>query len=367
MAAQVVWEDPRTFTGRRLRRALSTVVGSVLALIGRVGTVVVGFFGTVLIFTDPNTTDATDPPAGAASAPLYLVLFVVGLACWIVGVRLMRSHRRMVLFLRRFRYSPASAAVSYATRTIGASWRLVTLDDAQITPVGVAEPVGTGLQAQQRLGTRIDQWARTATSIAIGVMLCGGCAVVTPAYLIGGVAGLEKLADEGMLTILMYGLLATSLVVVLAGAVVISMSFGQLVTIPLQTAEEAKTRTVGPGQVADVAAEVSRQSQRALNPRLTVLSVPTEQWQQLVQELCGKAFAAIVDVSEPSDQVLWEIEELGRHPAVHAVFVMHAERAGQLASLSILDGQEVLAYTTDEAGLHRFARLLQSRLESAVA
>jgi hypothetical protein len=44
-----------------------------------------------------------------------------------------------VLFLRRFGYDDATGAVTFAvTRTIGNTWRLVTLDDAEIAPLGVA-------------------------------------------------------------------------------------------------------------------------------------------------------------------------------------------------------------------------------------
>jgi len=58
------------------------------------------------------------------------------------GLRLVRRGRTLVLFLRRFGYDAAQSAVTFAvTSTIGRSWRLVTLDDAEIAAVGV--PTGT--------------------------------------------------------------------------------------------------------------------------------------------------------------------------------------------------------------------------------
>jgi hypothetical protein len=43
-----------------------------------------------------------------------------------------------VLFLRRFGYDDATGAVTFAVnRTIGSTYRLVTLDDAEVAPLGV--------------------------------------------------------------------------------------------------------------------------------------------------------------------------------------------------------------------------------------
>ena len=57
-----------------------------------------------------------------------------------IGLRLLRRNRTLVLFLRKFGYDDAQSAVTFAVlRTIGASWRVVTLDDAEMAPIGVAE------------------------------------------------------------------------------------------------------------------------------------------------------------------------------------------------------------------------------------
>lgn len=55
-----------------------------------------------------------------------------------VGLRLLRGQRRLVLFLRRFGCGEATKAATFAaTKTLGRSWRLVTLDDASVAPLGV--------------------------------------------------------------------------------------------------------------------------------------------------------------------------------------------------------------------------------------
>jgi hypothetical protein len=57
-----------------------------------------------------------------------------------LGLRLVRRNRTLILFLRRFGYDDAQSAVTYAVlQTIGSSWRVVTLDDAEMAPIGVAE------------------------------------------------------------------------------------------------------------------------------------------------------------------------------------------------------------------------------------
>ena len=55
-----------------------------------------------------------------------------------VGLRLLRGERDLILFLRRFGPSDTTKAVTFAARkTVAGSWRLVTLDDAQIAPLGI--------------------------------------------------------------------------------------------------------------------------------------------------------------------------------------------------------------------------------------
>jgi hypothetical protein len=82
----------------------------------------------------------------------------------------------------------------------------------------------------------------------------------------------------------------------------------------------------------------------------------------------------LIDISEPTENVLWELEELiARHDGKY-VFIGHYTRALALASsdpgltsverrlAALLAGQEVLAYTTDRQGLKRFARALRDKL-----
>jgi hypothetical protein len=61
---------------------------------------------------------------------------VVVVATWPLAIRLVRNNRRSVLFLRRFGDTDATSVVTDAVWRIGASWRVVTLDDETVAPVG---------------------------------------------------------------------------------------------------------------------------------------------------------------------------------------------------------------------------------------
>jgi hypothetical protein len=84
-----------------------------------------------------------------------------------------------------------------------------------------------------------------------------------------------------------------------------------------------------------------------------------------------------IDISEPTENVLWELEELTKRFGDKCVLIGHHERVAALAALprtgggarsverrlaDLLDGREVPAYTTDPRGLKRFARALSGLL-----
>ena len=89
-----------------------------------------------------------DMPATDAEILLATsALIAIAVATRRAGLWLVRGNRELVLFLRRFGYRDATSVASFAaTKTIGRSWRLVTLDDAAITPVagGVSGLLRTG-------------------------------------------------------------------------------------------------------------------------------------------------------------------------------------------------------------------------------
>ena len=122
---------------------------------------------------------------------------------------------------------------------------------------------------------------------------------------------------------------------------------------------------------------VAKESRKLLAPRLVVLSVASNVWQQAVERLANVASVLLFDISEPTKNLLWEIEELTGRFGSRCVFVGDYERVERLAGNAItppesldgrlsvlLDGQEVLGYVTDRRGMRRFARALRSKLQT---
>ena len=89
----------------------------------------------VLGFRLNGTVDLGDEPA------MWLWVaggVLVGYVVLRLGLSLLRGRRQSALFLRRFGFTDATEALSTAvTRSLGRRWRLVTLDDSKVAPVGV--------------------------------------------------------------------------------------------------------------------------------------------------------------------------------------------------------------------------------------
>src|SRR5215813_5863108 len=146
MAVTVRLDAPSPSTAARWIRAAGTVLGGLFVLIGLVACIsffVLSFF--VLLTVIPTNGGAG---SGAAVASWHGIALGSVRSLWwgavttavlglVLGVRLVRGRRRLVLFLRRFGHSAATHAATVAAASIGGRWRLVTLDDAQIVPIGV--------------------------------------------------------------------------------------------------------------------------------------------------------------------------------------------------------------------------------------
>ena len=146
----------------------------------------------------------------------------------------------------------------------------------------------------------------------------------------------------------------------------------------LRKAEAAKTAAITEShQIGPAAHTIAEQARQTFAPRLVVIQVATSVWQPTVSALARVAEACIIDVSEPTEHLLWELYELERsHPGRWIVIGEHqrvavwANRtadsfpAGSIdaRAAALLDARDVLAYTTDRRGMRRFARALHGML-----
>ena len=173
---------------------------------------------------------------------------------------------------------------------------------------------------------------------------------------------------------------------IVAGFFVIAFFLSTLLVVPwlfltfsqsaLRDAEQAKvTRVVSVDGAHRAARAVRGRARKIFCPRLMVLNVDSDVWRPAVQSVAEVASVVLIDVSEPTDNLLWEIAEVERDATTACVLVGNADRLRSLGSsdeplvrqlVALLDGRTVLAYETTKDGMRRFARALRATLEVAV-
>ena len=372
---------------------------------------------------------ATTDPSGADRWPTEDVPVREVLLAWAIatplaiggvriGLRLVRRNRTLILFLRRFRDDDAQQAVTFAVlRTIGSSWRVVTLDDAEMAPIGVAAAPRVLFRAGQVvskhvlaigqfLGLRtfpfliMAMWGVVALGLMGPALEFARTGTTTPDPWIAAV--------EPYLTILasvferrlplddvaptlpgVFALLATaaalSFVTLLVTMVALLLAFPLSTVLfflssaasSVQEADQSKTMAVGSvPEIQQAARAIALRSHKVFGPRLVVLRVKSQVWQHAISELASLSSLPLIDISEPTEHVLWELEELTNRFGDRCVLIGQYDEVATLAAappgtgsdpvhrrlVHLLEGREVLAYTTDRQGLKRFARSLRGLL-----
>src|SRR5262245_20145236 len=425
MPVKIVLDHPQRYTFRRLWRRTLMVMGAVLLVVG-IAASIVAVPANVLAaawFLDEDI-DIEFEPGRTLSADEVLLAWAVSTPLAFFGVRhglrLIRGRRSLVLFLRRFGYDDATSAVTFAvSRTIGSTWRLVTLDDAEIAALGVATSTRGIFRAIQLLSnagrTLIELLLRVFPTAQLGLWIIVGAdlvrariwehaadqgvwmRVLTPyvdivattfdgrlpvdanAFSLPGMFAILAVGLAGVVIALGTALTAAPLVWALTAGFLFFASFP---ADTVREAEQLKTRDVQNSADIDSAAHVLAQwSRRVFGPRLVVLRVASNIWRQTVSRMASVSSVALIDVSEPTGNLIWEIEELTRRSQTKCVFICRHDRALELAAAAasvssssfdddmgrLLEMKEILAYTTDRSGIKRFARALRGTLLSRAA
>jgi hypothetical protein len=399
MAVTVVSDVPRRSWGARtgagLARAAGIVVGGLLVLIGLLPLmalfllIVVGLpvaMGAALSQKAQPALDGVDLADVWVAVCAVVPVVVVSL---IVGIRLLRGRRRLVLFLRRFGHTAATHVVTLATTRIGGRWRFVTLDDASVAPVGVGAMTEV-TSAFRRMGAAFRR-AFKATGQALAVVLVltfVGCLAdyfLAPPGTDPSSASFSDTTAGVVFRILVAvavvagGLLLAGFALVLLQIVVVPVAMvGSSVARAVRDAEGAKALEV-PNQRKIVAARdrARRLSRKVFSPRLMVLRVDSAIWQQTVDGVGYVAHVPLIDVSDATDNVNWEIERMTSRFGPRCVFIGEHSRLVYLTTPAaadspahrvqqLLDGHTVLAYTADDAGSRRFVGALRAALDHSV-
>jgi hypothetical protein len=410
MAFDVVLDGPPHSRARRMASAAARAAGTALLMVTTVACVpafLIGILEVLQVLPSDRERPLDDVSAEGRRILLagWLISVAVVVVAGGVGLRLARGHRRLVMFLRRFRNHDAARTVTAAASRLGGSWRLVTLDDTVIEPLGVdpraAARAGKILRVAGAVGAGggklIDRAASVlkavASALGVGAGLSGavvflsadGDAAQRLQATIGAVTfDGGRGAAETVLAFCMLGL-GACLVAGLAFAIVVVLL---LSAVPIATVLHLIERGIRHGEQdraipVDVADEIepTRRRVRAITrkvfgPRLVVLTVNGDIWQPTVLGFSADSAIALIDVSEPSENVLWEIEQLTGTAVGRCVFV------GEYGCLSrlrdnppgdgtvdrlreLLDGHRVLAYTTDANGTERFVNALRGTFERA--
>jgi hypothetical protein len=422
-AFTILLDHPRASRGRGASRLVGDLIGAVLLVVGLVASIpaLPATLAVVSFVLGWATTDPSDPdPWPSPDVPVFEIAVVCAITLPLAvgglrfGLRILRRNRTMVLFLRKFGFDDAQSAVTFAVlRTIGASWRVVTLDDAEMAPIGVTS--GTRrlfsggrtvtrriLSFAQLIGVQtfprllLGMWAVIALALAspgIQFVLTGETSwkewveAIDPyvnilASVLDGNLPFEAIAPSlpGVFAALSIGaavsfwvMLVTMFAIVLAFPLSTALFFVSSSADSVLEAERSKTVTVSSiAELLITSVLIARRSRRVFGPRLVVIRVASHLWQAAVRDLAARSSFCLIDISQPTENVLWELDELLPPFENRCVLIGHRERVAALASrepgsierrlVDRIQGREVLAYETDARGLKRFARALRGLL-----
>jgi hypothetical protein len=363
MAVSVVYEGPRRPAFSGLGRGVAVLLGCLLLIIALLALALAALVVPVLVFGGgPDSSDDAQDTALTAGASL-----VVALVCLPLAIRLLRGKRRLVLFLRRFGFADATSTVTFAAaNVIGRSWRLVTLDDERIQPLG-------GSRGPRRV-LGITMFVLLA-ALALGAYwyLNDGPGRVFESAAdstdSGGEGGLGEAIGEAIAAAIV-AVLVLIVIFALAAVVGVSSLFSLFSYAAARRGERAKSALIRTeSDVATQGRKVDRRSGRIFAPRLTVVRVADPVWQAAVREFAERSDAVIVDVSVASDNLLWELRTLLPILGDRCVLVGRYDLLttttpdGKIifnpALGRELDGRTVLGYGTSRQDVRRFARALE--------
>lgn len=380
MPIRVVLDGPsRNALGAVLARGGGFVAGSVLRFLAIAAVwpaVVLTFAVGVWLFG----AESDRPPA--VVLPIWLGVLAVAIAGATLGSRLQAGNRRMVLYLRRFGDTASTRTVTAAVGRIGGYWRVVTLDDGQVTPVGARG--GQALSVAGRWGGRGADvlgavWTTIKVVVVVLVVAVGGLALLGQRDPLDTVLGW---ADDSV-----GGLLGIAYVVLGFCALALVLITLQLLLAPFTTAAAGIAESIRSAdrskvvRIRDRAAVqrarrlIAEQTRKVISARLFVLRVDTAVWRDTVTEFGTDAAVPLIDITEPTEHILWEIDRMRERFGRGCVFVGQYERLGHLYVIpepgSIterlqqrLDDCEILAYRTSRRGARQFTNALRATLET---
>lgn len=378
MAVRLVSSVPPVSILHRIWTSLKRLAGALLIFAGSVSSLLV-ILVVITLFTEGNFGDDND-----MLGP-FLVASLLTFGGIPLGRRLMRGRRSLVLYLRKFGFTSSTNVLTFAISTaVGKTWRLVTLDDSHTEPVTMSR--------RKRLFYGLTRWGLTIGLVALIWRFI--------AWLKGDEAmdGFEDTFNESyesaqesgqgcfqafvgafIGTAFLYMILFLFMIVffMIGFAILGSFTVFSWSTVrAINKAEKSKAFDIETkDQVMPQISKIDRISKKIFAPRLIIAHVADTIWREVIKEIDRVTDYIIIDVSNPTKHLIWEITTIRRQPSNQVVYVGHAPSLQfiqepatatehQLELMELLQQDMILTYQgQDDRSMQTFARSLRALLD----
>ena len=378
MSVRIVHDVPAgRLPWQRLMRLILALVGLVFVVAGFIAAVLPIMLVAAVVYSAVSG-QSQEMKAGDMVGFVALGVGAV-LAMWL-GVLLIRGRRRLGLYLRKFGFADTTRTVSNALKSaVGRSVRLVTLDDSQVVPVGVG--------AGRRVVALLWVVALGLAAWLLYYLFGGGFTEDSKRIMDDAVENAQSRAGSGagdqfgaaiggaIGGAFAAGILLFLLLIALIIALLVGLFAYRAHRSARRAQREASQALAQRHQIGAVAKRLNAVARKVFAPRLMVVGVPGTFWREAIQGFAAVSKVAVIDVSHPTDPLLWEVATLKPLFAGRLVFVgsrdLVSGLAGPLHEMSgtpqgalaqLLDGEEIIVYGPTGADQRRFATALRRRI-----
>jgi hypothetical protein len=231
------------------------------------------------------------------------------LAIVYVLAALMSSRKTPVLYLRRFGLSDANRMLARAINGgLVRQHRVITLDDSDFVPLEVPRI--------ERILSRFGiPFALLVFLLAVN-SLTGGQGLGLPNGLVVRIMYWFPIAGIWLYQFWLFCLPLLALIVIVLAVLIYRWRIRRSLKVEIRSAEQIPRCLI---RVQGLAGWLRRPSIAA--PQALVVRVVDKLWQELVSELAERVRLVICDVSEPTDNLIWEVERMSARPEIRCVFV----------------------------------------------
>jgi hypothetical protein len=382
MTIRIVTSEPRRRFGDRFWPPIATMVGTLLVVGSAISLPLVAPLMVAFAVQAFATHDQAKHVPRAVLSNLWLVWPAAILAVGgpYPGMLMQNFRRSRVLFLRKFGYTDATKAVSAALDNMDRRrWLMVTLDDGKVA--------GVATRARAARGALSIGDALVKMMIGVAVSLAKVYRVLFVLSIVATIAyfAVEVVIHSGSgvgLTRNVLGTVVVCISIFAAGIVTAVLSVPLFFTVLALNGDATDDRAARymaetVEGMLEIRNKIRDQTRSFFGSKLVVVTVGQNSdaglWKKAVSGFALHADAPLIDVSQPTESLVWEIVDMLDRFGGRCVFVgeagrlaaMRAASTTEYATLSeLLSESCVLAYDTSRRGIRRFTRALHATLEA---